>query len=49
VFDVSAWDSNCPQHIPRRYEAADVDAALAERDKRIAELEAALHRATRGH
>ena len=30
-------------------EAADVDAALAERDKRIAELEAALHRATRGH
>jgi hypothetical protein len=49
VFDVSAWDSNCPQHIPRRYEAADVDAALAERDKRIAELEAALHRAPRGH
>jgi uncharacterized protein len=40
LFTVSAWDSNCPQHIPQRFEAADVVAALAERDKRIAELEA---------
>ena len=40
LFTVAAWDMNCPQHIPQRFEAADVAAALAERDKRIAELEA---------
>ncbi|WP_373502683.1 pyridoxamine 5'-phosphate oxidase family protein [Aestuariivirga sp.] len=39
LFTVSAWDANCPQHIPQRFEAADVTAALAERDRRIAELE----------
>jgi predicted pyridoxine 5'-phosphate oxidase superfamily flavin-nucleotide-binding protein len=38
VFDVSAWDSNCPQHIPQRFEAAEVKAMLAERDKRIEDL-----------
>jgi uncharacterized protein len=40
VFTVSAWDSNCPQHIPQRFEAADVAAALGERDSRIEALEA---------
>jgi uncharacterized protein len=40
LFTISAWDANCPQHIPQRFEAADVVAALAERDKRIADLEA---------
>ncbi len=44
LFSVSAWDSNCPQHIPQRFEAADVAAALAERDKRIEELKAELMR-----
>jgi predicted pyridoxine 5'-phosphate oxidase superfamily flavin-nucleotide-binding protein len=39
LFTVSAWDANCPQHIPQRFEAADVAAALAERDRRIAALE----------
>jgi predicted pyridoxine 5'-phosphate oxidase superfamily flavin-nucleotide-binding protein len=38
LFTVSAWDSNCPQHIPQRFEAADVAAALAERDRTIADL-----------
>jgi uncharacterized protein len=42
LFTVTAWDTNCPQHIPQRFEAADVAAALAERDKRIVELEAEL-------
>ena len=42
VFEVSAWDANCPQHIPVRYEAEDVERALVERDARIAELEAEL-------
>ena len=40
LFTVAAWDANCPQHIPQRFEAADVAAALAERDARIAALEA---------
>jgi predicted pyridoxine 5'-phosphate oxidase superfamily flavin-nucleotide-binding protein len=40
LFKVLAWDANCPQHIPRRLEAADVATALAQRDRRIAELEA---------
>jgi len=40
LFTVSAWDENCSQHIPQRFEAADVASALAERDKRIKTLEA---------
>ena len=39
LFTVKAWDSNCPQHIPQRFEAADVEAALAERDRLIRDLE----------
>lgn len=42
LFTVSAWDANCPQHIPQRFEAADVAAALADRDRRIEALEAEL-------
>lgn len=42
VIDVVAWDANCPQHIPQRFEASDVARALAERDERIAALEAEL-------
>jgi len=40
VFKIAAWDTNCPQHIPQKFDAADVAAALATRDQRIAELEA---------
>lgn len=40
LFNVAAWDVNCPQHIPQRFEAADVAAALESRDQRIAALEA---------
>jgi uncharacterized protein len=42
VFKVSAWDTNCPQHIPQKFDAAEVATALATRDARIAELEAEL-------
>jgi predicted pyridoxine 5'-phosphate oxidase superfamily flavin-nucleotide-binding protein len=42
VFKISAWDTNCPQHIPQKFDAADVAAALASRDARIAELEGEL-------
>ena len=42
VFKITAWDTNCPQHIPQKFDAADVAAALAARDERIAGLEAEL-------
>lgn len=44
LFTVTAWDVNCPQHIPQRFEAADVAAAIQSRDERIAELVAELER-----
>src|SRR5215510_4456433 len=44
LFTVSARNANCPQHIPQRFEAADVAAALAERDHRIEALEAEVKR-----
>lgn len=46
LLTVTAWDVNCPQHIPQRFEAADVAATLASRDRRIAELEAEVQRLT---
>jgi uncharacterized protein len=42
LFRIAAWDTNCPQHIPQKFDAADVATALAARDARIAELEAEL-------
>ncbi|PSH64547.1 pyridoxamine 5'-phosphate oxidase family protein [Phyllobacterium sophorae] len=44
LFEVAAWDMNCPQHIPLRFEAAEVEAIVAERDERIKTLEAELTR-----
>jgi predicted pyridoxine 5'-phosphate oxidase superfamily flavin-nucleotide-binding protein len=40
VFTLEAWDVNCSQHIPQRFEAEDVMRALAVRDQKIAALEA---------
>ena len=42
IFKIAAWDTNCPQHIPQKFDAADVAAAFAQRDARISELEAEL-------
>lgn len=39
LFTVTAWDANCPAHIPVLLPAADVATALATRDARIAGLE----------
>jgi uncharacterized protein len=44
LFTAAAWDSNCPQHIPQRLEAAEVTAMLAERDQRIEALTKELDR-----
>jgi uncharacterized protein len=39
LFDVEAWDSNCPQHIPQKLGLADVAAAVSQLEARIATLE----------
>ena len=40
VFQVAAWDVNCPQHIPQKFDAEDVAAALAKLEERNRVLEA---------
>ncbi len=40
LITVTAWDVNCPQHIPQKLDAADVAAALGKLQARIVELEA---------
>lgn len=47
VLTVTAWDENCPQHIPQRFDAELVERELAQRDRRIAALEAELAAARR--
>ncbi|HET7210883.1 MAG TPA: pyridoxamine 5'-phosphate oxidase family protein [Methyloceanibacter sp.] len=44
VFQVTAIDINCPQHIPQMFFAEDVAEAIAERDERISALEAEIAR-----
>ncbi len=44
VLTVTAWDVNCPRHIPQRFEAADMKAAIEFRDERIAALEVEVKR-----
>lgn len=44
LFTVEAWNGNCPQHIPQRFEAEDVARALRQREERIEALEAELAR-----
>lgn len=39
VITVEGFDWNCPQHIPVRIDAEDVQRVLDQRDARIAELE----------
>jgi hypothetical protein len=39
LITVSAWDVNCPQHIPQKIDAADVAVVLEKHESRIAELE----------
>ena len=48
VITVEGFDWNCPQHIPVRIDAEDVQRALDERDARIASLEAQLARHAAG-
>ena len=40
LFDVEAWDTNCPQHIPQMFHAEDVAQTLKQMQARIRDLEA---------
>jgi predicted pyridoxine 5'-phosphate oxidase superfamily flavin-nucleotide-binding protein len=40
VIEIDAWDTNCRQHIPQKFDAADVAGAIAPLEARIAELKA---------
>jgi predicted pyridoxine 5'-phosphate oxidase superfamily flavin-nucleotide-binding protein len=40
LIDVSAWDGNCPQHIPQKVNVADVAPVVERLEARIAALEA---------
>ncbi len=42
VFTVTAWDVNCPQHIPRLFDQGQVSALVAPLTQRIEALEAQL-------
>ena len=51
LFTIEAWDVNCPQHIPQKFDAADVAVAVEKLEHRIGELETenAGLRASLGH
>jgi uncharacterized protein len=40
MFEVEAWDTNCPQHIPQMFHAEDVAQTIQQFQARIRELEA---------
>jgi len=42
VFEIDAWDVNCPQHIRLRYTEDQIAQAVESFQKRIADLEAKL-------
>ena len=44
IFDIEAWDVNCPQHITPRFSDAERGAEMARLRERIAGLEAELKR-----
>jgi uncharacterized protein len=40
LFKIAAWDTNCHQHIPQKFDAADVAQAMSEAAAKISALEA---------
>jgi predicted pyridoxine 5'-phosphate oxidase superfamily flavin-nucleotide-binding protein len=40
LFELEAWDTNCPQHIPQMFHAEDVAGTIVKFQERIKELEA---------
>jgi predicted pyridoxine 5'-phosphate oxidase superfamily flavin-nucleotide-binding protein len=44
LFTVSAWDANCRQHIPQRFDVAEVTTSIAEKDEQIVNLKLEIER-----
>ncbi len=44
LFEISAWDVNCPQHIPQMYDLETVELATSKLTQRVKELEAEVAR-----
>jgi predicted pyridoxine 5'-phosphate oxidase superfamily flavin-nucleotide-binding protein len=42
LFEIEAWDTNCPQHIPQMFHAEDVGRTILHLQTRIGELESEL-------
>ena len=40
LFEIEAWDTNCPQHIPQMFHAEDVAHTIQQFQARVRELEA---------
>jgi uncharacterized protein len=40
LFEVKAWDANCPRHIPQKFDAAEIAEVVAKLRSRIRALEA---------
>jgi predicted pyridoxine 5'-phosphate oxidase superfamily flavin-nucleotide-binding protein len=47
MFSLSAWDANCPQHIPKRVDLVEMEAVIAAKDRTILELAAQVAELTR--
>lgn len=48
LFEIEAWDVNCPQHIHKRFSQRQVAPVIEQLQERIAELEAELRQAKGG-
>jgi len=42
VFEIEAWDINCPQHIHKRYAQRQIEPVIEQLQSRIADLETQL-------
>jgi len=47
VFKITAWDRNCPQHIPQKIDLADVVEVVKDRERQIADLKTQVEELTR--
>ena len=49
LFEIEAWDVNCPQHIHKRFPQRDVVPVVEQLQQRVDELETQLAAARQGH
>lgn len=46
LFEIEAWDANCPQHIHKRFSQTQIAPVIEQLQSRIAELQARLQEVT---